>query len=380
MNHVIASSQWWYSTQTDLLFNPQLQISDHLVQLKKDIHELELSSHVLMATSGSSGSLKWVALAKSALLNSATAVNHHLKCHSNDRWLSVLPKFHVGGLSIYARGYLSGAEVISCAEQVKWNAQYFVNQLIDHKISLTSLVPAQVYDCVALKLSPPKYLRAVVIGGGRLSETLYAQGIALGWPLIPSYGLTECCSQVATASLNSLNDLSYPRMVPLNHVNLRLGKGGYLQIKSESLLTGYIEHGQLRDPKIEGWFQTEDRIEEEWIDGKGIGNVHRDLNFVKIGGESVDLLKLDTIIDRLRLKLEKQLDMMVFPYPDDRLGHVIYLGVVAEENDVSLIIFKVIEEFALHVLPFEKIRGVRYLKELESSGIKPLRPKLRPSV
>ena len=45
-------------------------------------------------------------------------------------------------------------------------------------------------------------------GGGALDPSLYKQARDLGWPLLPSYGLTECGSQVATASLSSASDMA----------------------------------------------------------------------------------------------------------------------------------------------------------------------------
>ena len=46
---------------------------------------------------------------KSALLASAEAVNKHLESDKRDTWVNPLPHFHVGGLGILARTYLSGA-------------------------------------------------------------------------------------------------------------------------------------------------------------------------------------------------------------------------------------------------------------------------------
>ena len=64
----------------------------------------------------------------------------------------------------------------------------------------SSLVPAQVLDLVRAGLRPPPVLRAIVVGGGAISAELYRDARALGWPVLPSYGMTECCSQIATAT------------------------------------------------------------------------------------------------------------------------------------------------------------------------------------
>ena len=116
-----------------------------------------------------------------------------------------LPDFHVGGLGIWARAYLSGAAVVDFkqAHPGKWQSQAFYQYIQQVKGTLSALVPAQIYDLAALECPAPSSLRAVIVGGGALLPGLYERAVALGWPLLPSYGLTECGSQVATAALES---------------------------------------------------------------------------------------------------------------------------------------------------------------------------------
>ena len=46
----------------------------------------DLAGHLLFSTSGSTGSGKWVALSRKALLASAQAVNEHLAVTKDDHW------------------------------------------------------------------------------------------------------------------------------------------------------------------------------------------------------------------------------------------------------------------------------------------------------
>src|SRR5947208_384616 len=98
-----------------------------------------LPAHVWVATSGSTGALKLVALSKRAILASAAAVNERLQSGSQDVWCRVLPHFHVGGLGIEARAHLAGARLID----MEWDAGAFAGL---RDVSLASLVPAQVHD------------------------------------------------------------------------------------------------------------------------------------------------------------------------------------------------------------------------------------------
>jgi O-succinylbenzoic acid--CoA ligase len=272
--------------------------------------------------------LKLVALSKRALLASAAAVNRHLASDASDVWCNVLPTFHVGGLGIHARAFLSGARIVNDLEE---------------GATLASFVPAQVSDVVRAGRVAPPSLRAVVVGGGALSEELYAAGRGLGWPLLPSYGMTECCSQVATARAES------PELVLLDHVDARIEEDGRLALRSEALLTGYATADGFRDPKVDGWLITEDYSS---LDGRVLRVQGRSADFVKIGGESVDLSRLDRILAELGA------DAAVVAVPDERLGHVIALVVASGDADA------IAAAFNARVLPFERARSIRRVTEI----------------
>ena len=147
---------------------------------------------------------KIAVLPKEAFLVSARTVNRHLKCVAEDRWLIALPLTHVAGIAVLARSFCGSFSIVKMPGA--WNPKVFRNVLKTEKITLSALVPAQVYDVVGSGLSAPDSLRAVLVGGGALSPSLYRKARGLGWPLLPSYGLTELCSQVAVAGLSSVKN------------------------------------------------------------------------------------------------------------------------------------------------------------------------------
>ncbi|HEU5163432.1 MAG TPA: AMP-binding protein, partial [Thermoanaerobaculia bacterium] len=188
------------SEATELLLNPRLP-GDEKERLTRIVRDLPpLAAHVWVTTSGSSGALKLVALSKKAILASAAAANRHLEARRRDVWLSPLPDFHVGGIGIRARAALTTSAVVKLD---RWSVQAFADLAEEEDVTLTALVPAQVADLVATGAQAPRALRAIVVGGGALEPRLYRDARKLGWPLLPSYGLTEACSQVATAPLAS---------------------------------------------------------------------------------------------------------------------------------------------------------------------------------
>lgn len=297
-----------------------------------------LAGHVWIATSGTTGSLKMTALSKASLLNSAFAVNRHLEATASDVWACVLPTFHVGGLGIFVRAAVSGARVL----HAEWDPRGFAELCRKEGVTLSSLVPAQVTDLVREGLEAPPSVRAIVVGGGATSRELYDAARALGWPVLPSYGMTETCSQVATARGDS------PDLILLNHFQARTEEDGRLAFRGEALLTGYAEWAEAGPRFVhvlqKGWFITEDLGE---IDGRVLRVLGRRGDFVKIGGESVDLSRLDAILASIA-----GADAAVVALPDERLGQVIHLAVAGGDAEA------IESAFNERVAPFERSRGL----------------------
>lgn len=361
----------WESLQSHVLLNPRMPMEERRIILATLESTSSLPGHIWLSASGSSGALKCVALSKKAILNSAAAVNRHLQCNGSDTWINPLPTFHIGGLAIRARHYLGGGKFVeSGIFGERWNPHQFIEQAIKVKATLTALVPTQIFDLLKEKLHAPPSLRAVVIGGGALSKIVYEQAVNLGWPVLPSYGSTECASQVATAPLFSWESGSFPLLQPLDHVKLSVDNEGSLQIFGESLLTCYgfpdLIKGtcQFIDPKINGWLTTADRV---ILENGSIRAISREENFVKIGGESVDLLRLDKILEEVRFYLLDNYDMSIFAMPHDRLGYVIHLAIAAE-NHINIDVL--LKDFHARVHPYEHIRQVHYVTIIPRTALK----------
>jgi len=342
----------WEAETTEILMNPRLPEREK-ESIQNGIASVgSFKSHVWVSTSGTTSVAKWAALSKQAILCSANAVNRHLQVQPSDRWINPLPDFHVGGLGIWARSYLSGSSCIPF--KAKWEADTFYEALQATQATLTSLVPAQVHDLVQLQYKSPVHLRAVVVGGGRMSDVLYQAARKLGWPLLPSYGLTECCSQVATAEICGATS----RLHILDHVEVRITSEGLITLKSPALLTAYAliaEEGKgtiLTDPKQEGWYITNDR---GILSGNYLEVLGRQDDMIKIGGENVDFAHLERILDNIKGSHE----MALVPIPDERLGNTVHLCVTGQSIDEN-----VVEQFNLRVLPYERIRKVHYVREL----------------
>ena len=357
----------WHNSDSALLLNPRYPKSE-----KKRLQAIlkatqRWKGHIWISTSGSL-SPKWVGLSKAAILASADAVNQHLESSKEDQWVNALPYFHVGGLALFARAHLTEAKVHDFTEHFskKWNPEEFFDYIQRVKGTLTALVPTQLYDLILTKKKAPPTLRALIIGGGALLPDLYERGIALGWPILPSYGLTECASQVATAPLHSWKENRFPSLHLLPHLEANL-HNDRLAFAGASLLSAYAyledEKIHIVDPKSNGRLITEDRgVVEE---GKLIP-LGRSDSIVKVVGENVDIARLENHLQTLRLRMGIQAEVTLVVLPDERLSHKIVCVLTSSncENIGSLI-----EEFQATVLPFERIREVSLIPAIPRSAI-----------
>ncbi len=307
-----------------------------------------------------SGMQKICILSKESFLISAQAVNKHLECDSKDKWLLSLPLFHVGGLSILARGFCGG---YSSIQGSAWEAKKWRQEVESQKITLSSLVPAQVYDLVKKNLRAPKNLRALIVGGSSLSSNLYQRARDLNWPVLPSYGLTEACSQVATAKLDSLKTKEPAQLKILSHIEVK-EKKDLFWIKSPCLLKGYfyVDTLTFEDPKDkDGWFQLEDRgvKQGEYLHIKGRGEEQ-----IKILGEIVNLKKLFELVKEITFSSSYDYELLATTHK--RQGYE--LNLVTNSFHLEEV-FSICKKFNEQVFPYERLQRIYCVEKIEKETL-----------
>jgi o-succinylbenzoate---CoA ligase len=278
--------------------------------LENWLQQRGVESHCFFQTSGSEGLPKWVALSKGALLSSAAAVNAHFQVSAADHWLICLPLHHVGGFSITARVFLAGSR-LSFYPQGKWQPQGFHQLCVEKAISLTSLVPTQVHDLVQQRLRAPGSLRAVIVGGGGMSQTLSDRAWQLGWRVYQSYGMTEAASQVATQAYadapGAVDDLCV-----LPHWQVQQLEGT-LALTGPALATAYVLEtmpGRWEWQPILPPFCTRDQVElwqpssptEVAAGTQHLRFIGRQAGYIKRLGELIHLAPLQQQLENLALE------------------------------------------------------------------------------
>lgn len=312
----LNSPGYWESKSIDLRLNPRRAVdagglSDFLAD------EIGIRAAVVLASSGSGGVAKFVVLSKAALLASARAVNAHCGLDHADIWLGGLSTFHVGGIGIHARAFCSGAKVVPMAwDSWRRDGSALIEAVETSGATLTSLTPTHLADLVTARRRCPESLRGVFLGGGRIGAEVFSAGIELGWPLWPTYGMSETASQVATSTSGD------PEWLPLLPVwEARCGEDDRLWLRGDALAEGTAmksggEWCFVRTRDADGWFRSADACELR--DGR-IRFVRRLDDAVKVSGE---LVSLDALTARLA---GLGVAGLVVALPDPRREHELVL-------------------------------------------------------
>jgi O-succinylbenzoic acid--CoA ligase len=233
---------------------------------------------------------------------SATASAFHLGVLPDDRWLSILPLYHVGGLAVLFRCCLYGAAAV-LQEGFDLDA---VNRSLDEEaITLVSLVPTMLYRLLPTRASWPERLRLVLLGGAAASPELVAQALAAGVPVATTYGLTEAASQVATMLPDEARDkpgsvgrpLLFTEMQILGDGNAPLPAGeiGEVAVRGPAVMAGYYAAPKATAEALRGgWLHTGDM---GYLDEDGdLWLVQRRSDIIVSGGENVYPAEVEAVL------------------------------------------------------------------------------------
>ncbi len=259
---------------------------------------------VIMFTSGSSGTPKGVVLSWGNFWHSAMASAYRIGVLPNERWLCVLPLYHVGGLSIVLRSCLYGTAIDI---HTRFDTDIIYRALSNEPITLISLVPTMLHRLLEGGAASAKYpyLRLVLLGGAAAAPELMARAAAKSIPIATTYGLTEATSQVATAlpadtqrkpdSVGKGLVFTDIRVVDEASRDLVPGEIGEVIVCGPTVM-----HGYLNDPIAtahvirDGWLYTGDL---GFLDAEGdLHLVQRRSDLIVTGGENVYPAEVEAVL------------------------------------------------------------------------------------
>jgi O-succinylbenzoic acid--CoA ligase len=260
-------------------------------------HDLDAPA-ILVHTSGTTSAPKPIRLTYGNWLWSALGSAVALGVDSDERWLCTLPLSHVGGLSILLRSAIYGTTAVV-------HERFETERVLDalrqpDGPTVVSLVPTTLARLLDAGLDHPPALRWALLGGAPLPPALIARAEAAGVHVAPTYGLTEACSQVATAG------------VPLFCTRVELDPAdGEILVSGPTLSPDARrdDHGRLRTGDL-GAFDPADGT---------LRIVGRKADTIVTGGENVAPAEVEAVLEAHPDVLEAG----VLGRPDDEWGEAV---------------------------------------------------------
>jgi o-succinylbenzoate---CoA ligase len=253
---------------------PAVELGDpgELTQSEADLpllgeHDMD-DVHCRILTGGSSGEPRAVGLTYGNHLFSAVGSAFNIGVQPDDCWLCCLPLSHIAGLSIVMRSVIYGTAV---GLHDGFEVDRVADALERGDASVASLVPtmlSRLLDAEA-DLSGP---RAILVGGGPVSEDVLEEALGRGANVVQTYGLTEACSQVTTLATADAKRKLGSAGRPLLTTHLRIEEGEIL-VQGPTVAPGcadtdgWLHTGDLGRIDEEGFLYVEDRIDDLIVTG-----------------------------------------------------------------------------------------------------------------
>jgi len=292
---------------------------------------------LVVATSGSTGSAKYVLHSAQTLLASARATHAALDAQSGERWGLRLSLTHIAGLMVIVRSLLLESNLSNDGEY-------------------QAVVPTQLFRALQGddSLVALKNAKAVLVGGGPSERKLIEEARAAGINVITTYGMSE------TAGGCVYNG------VPLPGVKILIDSAQQIFISGPQIALGYLDDlNGFQD----GGFLTQDI--GRWEDDGRLEILGRADEVVISGGKKILLSAID---ERIRL-MPGILDVHLFTRKSREWGEEVVCAVVGGTSiTLSSIRDHVEEIFPRSSAP----RALILLAEMPLRGIgKPDRDTLR---
>ena len=299
------------------------------------------SPHSIIYTSGTTGAPKGALLSYGNHWWSAAASALNLGLRADDRWLAVLPLFHVGGLSILLRGAIYGIPVVL---HERFDPAAANAAIDDQGVTIISVVAATLQRMLDARGDAPypPHFRCALLGGGPAPRPLLERCAALGVPVVQTYGLTESASQAVTlAPEDALRKLGSAGQ-PLLPVGLRIdvdgreaapGEVGEILLSGPTITSGYIGQPEATAAAIrDGWLHTGDLGHRDAEGYLYVADRRSDL--IISGGENIYPAEVEAAL----LAHPAVAEAGVVGIPDERWGQVPVAAVVlrapAAEADI----------------------------------------------
>ncbi len=328
-------------------------VSKHLTRLRTAglLSQSENFNHPLIpegtalavATSGSQAEPKIALISFNNIRAHCRSFYARVPVSSDSLWLNCLPLSHIAGLMIVYRCALGQAAMLL---HQGFNAQQVWQDMFKYPVTHISLVPAMLAQLLDIQErlqihELPESLGYVIVGGDRLSASLYQRAMAHGWPLLISYGMTEATSTIALGK-------KVDQLLPLKGFKLCTDDDKTLYIKGDMVFSHYlykepsahIDSSAYKKPHEDsscfdnGWFKTSDKV---IIDQGQLTIIGRNDYMIISGGENL----APEAIEAMLLQAPVISDIAVGSMHHEIWGQTIVALVAESLTEKQLVSFKI---------------------------------------
>jgi O-succinylbenzoic acid--CoA ligase len=277
---------------------------------------------VVVLTSGTTGAPRGAILSHRAMAASADAWLDAMPPATG--WVLALGLAHIAGLGIVWRALRDGVPIRivprndapALLRAIEW----------DPPSSHVSLVPTQLARLLDVAGPPPRALRALLVGGGPVPPALVVRALRAGWPVVPTYGLTETASAATALPAGEARDHPASAGRPLPGVRLAIDGAdpegiGEIVVTTPARFSGYVGDAAAAvsagDPVRTGDLGRLDAAGRLFV-------LDRRLDRIVRGGENVSPGEVEAVL----LEHPAIADAAVVARPDTDLGQVPVAAVV----------------------------------------------------
>lgn len=294
-------------------------------------------SLLLMFTSGTSGDPKCVDLTYRNLFYNALGTKIRLQITQSDSWLLSLPLYHIGGFSIILRAVIFGIPVIVPTGP---GTQDIIDAIGKYNPSIVSLVPTVMQRLLEKGVKPNPRHKAVLLGGGVITGSMFEQSSEGGWNIAATYGTTETSSQIATLFPDIKNYRgSVGQPMPFTQIQIvddagrekNTGGEGEIIVRTPSLMKGYYKRDDLTSKAIQnGWYSTGDY---GYVSSDGyLYVVSRRTDLIVSGGENINPYEIEELLHNYP-GID---DVCIVPKSDATWGEIVVAVVVTKGKKITL--------------------------------------------
>ncbi len=297
---------------------------------------------VILYTSGTTAEPKGVELTQSNLYRNAFDAIHLLDMNAKQRFLNVLPPFHVFGLT--------GAVIVPIAVGAsvfaipRFSPVAVIKTVPAKQISVMMAIPSMYAALLKSKSAKAETFRSVSLamsGGEPLSESVRA-GFEerFGVTLRQGYGLTETSPIVTACSVanHRVGTVGRPirntevRLIDSDGRDVPVGGDGEILVRGPGVMKGYYNKPEETKRVIDadGWFHTGDigRFDHDGY----LAITGRLKEMLIIGGENVFPREIESVLE----SFDGVLQAAVIGVPDDLRGEApVAFVIAAEDAEVS---------------------------------------------